>query len=188
MSYTNQEYAEMAEKANIAGKLLKDIDGELVLVEIEPTTDLSQTIQQNQLIQLPSPFILLLNDDDVVEKNNLTKAGCGLANITALGAMVKKINVGHYEIVNTLGISEEDNAVEQSKDANGNVSCFLETPTEDENHVITVKVYKKKWDMDLCAVVAGDPTDIPHGSHISVKLIMPPKETTTNKDDSDDLN
>lgn len=182
MTYTNAEYAEMAIKANEEGKLLQDVDGELKLVEIESQPDLANAMQQNlmQTTSLTPPLMLLFGNDDIVEKDDFQKAGYGLVNTSAIGAMANRVDVGHYEIVNTLGLSQEDNAVEQSKDANGNVSCFLDTPTEDENHVITIRIYKKKWDMDLCAVVAGDPIDIPKGSQISIKLVMPEKELIEN--------
>lgn len=190
MSYTNEEYAQMAEQANKEGKLLQDVDGELKLIEMELQPDIADTIQQNlmQLAPLTPPLMLLFGNNDIVDKEDFQKAGYGLVNTSAIGAMANRVDVGHYEIVNTLGLSQEDNAVEQSKDANGNVSCFLDTPTEDENHVITIRIYKKKWDMDLCAVVAGDPIDIPKGSQISIKLVMPTQDINTDEEKPDNTN
>ncbi|OCG21149.1 hypothetical protein A9G11_08400 [Gilliamella sp. wkB108] len=52
MTYTNEEYAEMAIKANKDGKSLKIIDGELKIVESEPIAlSDEQIISQNQVMK-----------------------------------------------------------------------------------------------------------------------------------------
>ncbi|OCG21152.1 hypothetical protein A9G11_08415 [Gilliamella sp. wkB108] len=52
MTFTNEEYAEMAIKANKDGKSLKIIDGELKIVESEPIVlSDEQIISQNQTMK-----------------------------------------------------------------------------------------------------------------------------------------
>ena len=60
MTYTNEEYAEIAMKANKEGKVLKKVKGKLKLVEDKPIalTD-KQIVSQNQVMKNS-----LINDDN----------------------------------------------------------------------------------------------------------------------------
>lgn len=60
MTYTNEEYAEIAMKANKEGKVLKKMKGKLKLVEDKPIalTD-KQIVSQNQVMKNS-----LINDDN----------------------------------------------------------------------------------------------------------------------------
>ena len=52
MTYTNEEYAEMAIKANEEGKVLKNINGKLMLVDSEPVALTNeQIVSQNKTIK-----------------------------------------------------------------------------------------------------------------------------------------
>lgn len=52
MTYTNEEYAELAIKANEEGKLLKKVDGNLILVDPEPIAlTNAQIVSQNKTIK-----------------------------------------------------------------------------------------------------------------------------------------
>ena len=60
MTYTNEEYAEIAMKANKEGKVLKKVKGKLKLIEDKPIalTD-KQIVSQNQVMKNS-----LINDDN----------------------------------------------------------------------------------------------------------------------------
>ena len=52
MTYTNEEYAKMAIKANEEGKVLKNISGKLMLVDSEPVAlTNAQIVSQNKTIK-----------------------------------------------------------------------------------------------------------------------------------------
>ena len=103
MTYTNEEYAEMAIKANKEGKILKKVDGTLVLVDPEPIhlSD-EQIIAQNQLLKesllkYSGVEIEILNDK--IELNCATKEDFNLLKkwklyrITLSGLDISDINV-----------------------------------------------------------------------------------------------
>ncbi|MCX8587581.1 MULTISPECIES: tail fiber assembly protein [unclassified Gilliamella] len=53
MTYTDEEYAEMAIKANEEGKVLKNINGKLMLVDSEPIALTNeQIVSQNQTMKI----------------------------------------------------------------------------------------------------------------------------------------
>lgn len=68
MTYTNEEYAEMAIKANEEGKVLKEVKGKLKLVEPEPMALTNEQIitqnkaKQNSLVSEANEKIAVLQD------------------------------------------------------------------------------------------------------------------------------
>lgn len=132
----------------------------------------AQNDEENSLI----PIVSLFGNKDFANKPNHQKAGYGLVNSEAIGAIVNRVDVGHYEILNTNGLATTQDVIKQSEDRNGNVGCFVADPIVDKDNRITILVYKKRWDMETCEVVAGQPMDIPVGRWIDVKLSMPIKK------------
>ncbi|MEL5367308.1 phage tail protein, partial [Serratia nevei] len=60
-------------------------------------------------------------------------------------------------------------------DINGNRLCFVETATDSDGG-ITVKISKRRFDIDTATVVAGEAMDIPEGRWIDLRLAMPARE------------
>ncbi|WOX40832.1 phage tail fiber protein, partial [Serratia marcescens] len=64
---------------------------------------------------------------------------------------------------------------EVPQDVNGNRLCFVETATDSDGG-ITVKISKRRFDIDTATVVAGEAMDIPEGRWIDLRLAMPARE------------
>ncbi|MDT1857406.1 phage tail protein, partial [Acinetobacter baumannii] len=83
----------------------------------------------------------------------------------------EKLGTGDYLIKGSLGFAQEGWYIEVPKDANGNtvVAVVYETL---ENGDISIKTYKRKFDIELAAIVAdlGQPLEIPEGRWIDIRL------------------
>ena len=95
-----------------------------------------------------------------------------MVNHLATGVTVKRVDVGHYEIHGSLGFARKGWYITLPEDANGNKKFFAEYSVDD-NNVITVKTYTRKFSTKLCEIVAGDPIDITDGRWIDLRLEMP---------------
>jgi hypothetical protein len=118
------------------------------------------------------------NIDDV---DDFKKSGCSLVNDLAAGVTAKRIDIGHYEIHGSLGFSKDGWYITLPEDANGNKKFFAEYST-DENNIITVKTYTKKFDFESCQIVAGEPVEITAGRWIDIRLEMPVVEVIENEE------
>ena len=123
------------------------------------------TVDGNGFIKAASPIVHLYSDK--IELNDEAK----LQPIT-----LEKLGVGDYLIRGTTGFALEGWYVETPKDANGNVlfSVIYETL---ENGDISVKTYKKKFDLEAASIVADldKPVDITDGRWIDIRLQELPK-------------
>lgn len=85
--------------------------------------------------------------------------------------LFEKLSTGDYLIKESSGFAQEGWYIETPKDANGNVlfSVIYETL---ENGDISVKTYKKKFDLETASVVAdlNNPVDIIEGRWIDLRL------------------
>lgn len=113
-------------------------------------------------------------DENIEEMDGFTKSGCGLVNSEAHEVIAKRIDIGHYKIHGSLGFAKEGWYITLPEDANGNKKFFAQYST-DENNVITVKTFTKKFDFEKCEIVAGEPIDITEGRWIDIRLEMPEK-------------
>ncbi|MNI75034.1 hypothetical protein D3C73_1311570 [compost metagenome] len=77
----------------------------------------------------------------------------------------------------SLGFASEGWYIEVPKDANGNTVVAVEYSAL-ENGDISIKTYKRKFDIELAAVVADheNPMDIPEGRWIDIRLYEVPEE------------
>lgn len=144
---------------------------------IELITTANSTIDANGFYKKASPICRLFGDNNTPEVDGFTKSGCGLVNNEACGIEAKRIDVGHYEIHGSLGFAKEGWYITLPEDANGNKKIFAEYTT-DENNVITVKTFTRKFDIERCEIVAGEPIDITAERWIDVRLEMPVQEMT----------
>lgn len=83
----------------------------------------------------------------------------------------EKLGIGNYLIKGSSGFAQEGWYIETPKDANGNVlfSVIYETL---ENGDISVKTYKKKFDLETASIVADldNPVDITENRWIDLRL------------------
>ena len=134
-------------------------------------TSANSTIDSNGFLKAASPILRLFANDDVKPDDGFIKAGFAHVNDKAKNAYAKKIAVGHYEIHGSLGFAKEGWYITLPEDANGNKKFFADYSV-DENNIITIKTYTRKFDTNRCEIVAGDPIDITEGRWIDVRLDM----------------
>ena len=88
-----------------------------------------------------------------------------------LDITVEKKGVGHYEIHGTTGLRKNDGwNMSPPRDLHSNVLCMIEV-TEIDN-VIILKTYKRKFDLELAAIVHDydNPLDIPEGACVEFRF------------------
>lgn len=141
---------------------------------VEFITTANSTTDSNGFLKKASPILRLFADENIEEMEGFTKSGCGLVNSEAHEVIAKRIDIGHYKIHGSLGFAKEGWYITLPEDANGNKKFFAQYST-DENNVITVKTFTKKFDFEKCEIVAGEPIDITEGRWIDIRLEMPEK-------------
>ncbi|QHJ83032.1 MAG: hypothetical protein [Caudoviricetes sp.] len=135
-------------------------------------TTANSTVDSNGFYKKASPIVRLFGSENINPADGFTQSGCGLVNSLATGVTAKRIDVGHYEVHGSLGFAREGWYITLPEDANGNKKVFAEYSIDD-NNVITVKTYTRKFSTKLCEIVAGDPIDITDGRWIDLRLEMP---------------
>jgi hypothetical protein len=139
-------------------------------------TTINTTVDANGFIKKASPIARLCgapeNMGEYFLSDGFTPAGFGAVNGEAAGVSVERVSVGVYKVTGSLGLATEGWTIEIPQDANGNRLCFVEVSAA-ENGDITVKVSKRRFDVDTATIVAGDPMDIPDGRWIDLRLQMP---------------
>lgn len=133
-------------------------------VGLRTTTNTS--VDANGFIKSASPICDLYVDH--IELNDEAK----LQDIS-----FEHVVVGEYLIKGSLGFAQEGWYIETPKDANGNV-LFSVVYEQLENNDISVKTYKKKFDVETASIVPDldKPVDITEGRFISLRLQELPHE------------
>ncbi len=123
-------------------------------------TTANTTVDGNGFIKNASPIVKLFSDH--IETNE---------EASEQNPEFEKIGIGHYLVKNTLGFAQDGWYIETPKDANGNV-LFSVVYTTLENGDISVKTYKKKFDLETASIVADltQPVDITSGRWIDLRL------------------
>lgn len=118
------------------------------------------TVDANGFIKKASPIVKLFADK--IELNDEAKQ----QNIE-----FEKLGVGDYLIKGSTGFAQEGWYIETPKDANGNVLFSVIYKTL-ENGDISVKTYKKKFDLETASIVADldNPVDITENRWIDLRL------------------
>lgn len=136
------------------------------------------TVDSNGFIKKASPIARLSCNPEKMSDEYLdgfTLSGLAAVNGEAAGVTAERVSVGVYKVTGSLGFALEGWNIEVPQDVNGNRLCFVATEAA-EDGTITVKVSKRRFDIDTAAVVAGEPMDIPEGRWIDLRLEMPPVE------------
>ena len=118
------------------------------------------TVDSNGFIKKASPIARLFADK--IELNDEAQ----LQEI-----VFEKLGEGDYLIKGSLGFAQNGWYIETPKDANGNV-LFSVIYTTLENGDISVKTYKKKFDLETASIVADldNPVDITENRWIDLRL------------------
>lgn len=140
-------------------------------------TSRNTTVDTNNFIKRASPIARLTNDisqmqPDFAVDNQHIIAGLVSVNAEAEGVAAERISTGVYQVKGAVGLAEEGWTLEVPQDINGNRLCFVKLET-DKDGIITVSVFKRRFDVDTAMIVAGDPMDIPSGRWIDLRLEMP---------------
>lgn len=150
----------------IANTANTDTSGKLVTVE--GTGELRSkgfTVDSNGVFKAASPIARLFADslelNDDAAKQSIT---------------FEKLDVGDYLIQGSLGFAKEGWYIEMPKDANGNVIVAV-AYEQLENGDISVKTYKKKFDIESASIVPDytKPIDIPETRWIDIRLHQEPE-------------
>lgn len=117
-------------------------------------------IDSNGFIKAASPIVQLFADK--IEINNEAQQQ---------DIVFEKLGIGDYLIKGSTGFAQQGWYVETPKDANGN-SLVAVVYEQLENQDISVKTYKKKFDIETASIVADleQAIDIPVGRWIDIRL------------------
>lgn len=118
------------------------------------------TVDTNGFLKKASPIVRLFGDGTLKSNNE------------AEGVTATRKSAGVYRVAGSLGLNPEGWTVEIPQDMNGNFLCFVDIST-DEDGVLTVSTFKRRFDVDSAMIVAGEPMDIPDGRWIDLRLDMP---------------
>ncbi|WAH52499.1 phage tail protein [Pseudescherichia vulneris] len=137
--------------------------------------NLTTTVDGNGFIKKASPVVRLTDDPRKMPfgfLEDFTLSGCAAVNHEAEGITAEKVSTGVYKVHGSLGFHTDGWTIEIPQDTNGNRLCFVETKIDAEG-VITVSVFKRRFDIYTAMIVAGEPMDIPEGRWIDLRLEMP---------------
>lgn len=128
-------------------------------------TEGNTTVDANGFVKSASPIVKLFAES--IELNDSAKKQ---------PVEFEKIDVGNYLLKGSLGFAQEGWYIEVPKDANGNTVVAVEYSTL-ENGDISIKTYKRKFDVEKAAIVADhdNPLDIPEGRWIDIRLHEEPE-------------
>lgn len=118
------------------------------------------TVDANGFVKAASPIVKLFADkielNDEAQQQEIT---------------FKKLGVGDYLIKGSTGFAQDGWHIETPKDANGNV-LFSVIYTTLENGDISVKTYKKRFDLETASIVADltQPVEITANRWIDLRL------------------
>jgi len=151
-------------------------DGYTYLTTYRIWNQRNTTVDGNGFIKQASPVVRLTSNPEVMPPTftdgGFTLAGVAAVNLEAEGVTAERVGTGVYKVRGALGLHSDGWTIEIPQDANGNRLCFVETGVAADG-VMTVSVFKRRFDIDTAMIVAGDPMDIPAGRWVDLRLEMP---------------
>ncbi|MFI8035195.1 phage tail protein [Acinetobacter sp. ABJ_C3_5] len=165
-TYTVDQTIYTSKNPVIANTANTDTSGKLVTVDASgELRSKGFTVDSNGVFKAASPIARLFADslelNDDAAKQSIT---------------FEKLDVGDYLIQGSLGFAQEGWYIEMPKDANGNVIVAV-AYEQLENGDISVKTYKKKFDIESASIVPDytKPIDIPETRWIDIRLHQEPE-------------
>ncbi|WP_312227049.1 phage tail protein [Pseudescherichia sp.] len=151
-------------------------DGASYLTTYKIWNQRNTTVDGNGFIKQASPIARLISNPEVMPPTftdgDFSVAGVAAVNLEAQGVTAERVGTGVYRVRGAMGLHSDGWTIEIPQDTNGNRLCFVETDIADDG-VITVSVFKRRFDIDTAMIVAGEPMDIPEGRWIDLRLEMP---------------
>ncbi|MDT8895494.1 hypothetical protein RSO41_12590 [Halomonas sp. I1] len=147
-------------------------------------TQKNTTIDSNGFIKEASPIFRLANLPSTSRGAGFADAGAGMANAEAQGVSAEHIETGVYRVTGSLGLATDGWQIELPQDpGTGQHLIMAQTSWDAEAGVLTVRTFNRQFDINTASIVPGDPTDIPDGRWLDLRLEMPepenPEEETT---------
>lgn len=156
-------------------KYFRSYSGSAWTAWVKEYSTANTTVDSNGFIKAASPIVQLFANkielNDEAEQQNIE---------------FEKLGVGDYLVKGSSGFAQEGWYVETPKDANGNV-LFSVIYTTLENGDISVKTYKKKFDLETASIVADltQPVDITENRWIDLRLQELPQPEIEVTDDTE---
>lgn len=151
-------------------------DGYTYLTTYRIWNQRNTTVDGNGFIKQASPVVRLTSNPEVMPptftEGGFSLAGVAAVNLEAAGVTAERVGTGVYKVRGALGLHSDGWTIEIPQDTNGNRLCFVETGVAADG-VMTVSVFKRRFDIDTAMIVAGDPMDIPAGRWVDLRLEMP---------------
>ncbi|MFW1003600.1 phage tail protein [Cronobacter sakazakii] len=155
---------------------IRAADGFSYLTTYKIWNQRNTTVDGNGFIKQASPIARLTSYPEIMPPTftdgGFSLAGVAAVNLEAEGVTAERVDTGVYRVSGAFGLHPDGWAIEIPQDNNGNRLCFVETDVAADG-VITVSVFKRRFDIDTAMIVAGDPMDIPPGRWIDLRLEMP---------------
>ncbi|EMC4332172.1 hypothetical protein QMS76_05560 [Cronobacter sakazakii] len=155
---------------------IRAADGFSYLTTYKIWNQRNTTVDGNGFIKQASPIARLTSYPEIMPPTftdgGFSLAGVAAVNLEAEGVTAERVDTGVYRVSGAFGIHPDGWTIEIPQDNNGNRLCFVETDVAADG-VITVSVFKRRFDIDTAMIVAGDPMDIPPGRWIDLRLEMP---------------
>lgn len=155
---------------------IRAADGFSYLTTYKIWNQRNTTVDGNGFIKQASPIARLTSNPEAMPPTftdgGFSLAGVAAVNLEAEGVTAERVDTGVYRVRGALGLHSDGWTIEIPQDTNGNRLCFVETGVAADG-VMTVSVFKRRFDIDTAMIVAGEPMDIPEGRWIDLRLEMP---------------
>lgn len=124
-------------------------------------TNRNTTVDSNGFIKNASPIVKLYSD------------GSSVLNDESEGVTSERIDTGTYHVYGTKGLNTDGWTIEIPQDINGNRLCFVSTDYDEEDDILVINTYTRKFDYETAMIVAGEAIDIPTDRWIDLRVEMP---------------
>ncbi|WP_426817688.1 phage tail protein [Winslowiella sp. 2C04] len=133
-------------------------------------------------LKAASPIARVVKSQEFSAREDIAESGfewcgCGTANEEARGIAISRQDTGVYTVDGSLGLATEGWRMMPPRDPDGSGDLGIVEAEEDENHVITIRLYRKKYmltDDGEMVLTKGNLIDVPANSWIDIRLDMTP--------------
>ncbi|MGL5884831.1 MAG: pyocin knob domain-containing protein, partial [Bombilactobacillus sp.] len=99
-------------------------------------TSRNTTIDANGFVKSASPIVKLQSN------------GSSVLNDESEGITSERVKLGTYHVYGTTGLNKDGWTIEIPQDINGNRLCFVETHFDETTQVLSIKTFKRKFDIN----------------------------------------